>query len=184
MPHTLKLHPDSHCLAATGIEVEVARGRDGGLDFSYELTGTIGDLRLPAAAASGRADDLWRHTCFEVFVGGVDGAGYYELNFSPSTQWAAYWFSDYRHGMRRATEVGAPRIAVQIDAERYVLRAALQPAQFTRLRGDGEWRLGLAAVIEEMNGEISYWALAHPEGKADFHHGDGFVLQFAPAARA
>lgn len=38
-------------------------------------------------------------------------------------------------------------------------------------------RLGLSAVIEEKGGRKSYWALAHPPGKADFHHPDSFVCE-------
>jgi len=33
-------------------------------------------------------DELWQHTCFEAFIGTSSGAGYYEFNFAPSTQWA------------------------------------------------------------------------------------------------
>jgi hypothetical protein len=36
-------------------------------------------------------------------------------------------------------------------------------------------------VIEETNGNKSYWALAHPPGKADFHHADCFALEFPKA---
>jgi hypothetical protein len=43
------------------------------------------------------------------------------------------------------------------------------------------WRLGLSAVIEETSGRISYWALAHPPGKADFHHSDCFAHELPPA---
>jgi hypothetical protein len=32
------------------------------------------------------------------------------------------------------------------------------------------WEYGLAAVIEEEGAVKSYWALAHPPGKPDFHH--------------
>jgi hypothetical protein len=39
--------------------------------------------------------------------------------------------------------------------------------------------LGLSAVLEEANGRKSYWALAHPPGKADFHHADCFTLEFS-----
>jgi hypothetical protein len=46
---------------------------------------------------------------------------------------------------------------------------------------DGVWRLGLSAVIEETNGTISYWAVAHPPGKADFHHSDCFALELTAA---
>jgi hypothetical protein len=38
-------------------------------------------------------------------------------------------------------------------------------------------RAAVSAVIEQHDGAISYWALAHPAGKPDFHHRDGFVLK-------
>ena len=41
--------------------------------------------------------------------------------------------------------------------------------------------LGLSAVIEEADGNVSYWALAHPPGKPDFHHSDCLALEL-PAA--
>jgi hypothetical protein len=34
-------------------------------------------------------------------------------------------------------------------------------------------------VIEDDQGRISYWALAHPASKPDFHHRDGFALVLA-----
>jgi hypothetical protein len=37
--------------------------------------------------------------------------------------------------------------------------------------------LNVTAVIEEMNGQKSYWALAHPAAKPDFHNANGFVLE-------
>jgi 23S rRNA (guanine745-N1)-methyltransferase len=45
--------------------------------------------------------------------------------------------------------------------------------------GDGPLRLALTTVVELADGApgtLSYWALAHPAGKPDFHHRDGFVL--------
>jgi len=38
-------------------------------------------------------------------------------------------------------------------------------------------RLGLSAVVEDVDGILSYWALRHPLGKPDFHHADAFALQ-------
>jgi len=46
---------------------------------------------------------------------------------------------------------------------------------------DARWRLGLSALIEEPSGHKSYWALAHPPGKADFHHPDCFAHELFPA---
>jgi hypothetical protein len=175
MRQALKLHPDSHCTAAARIDVEVARPRPGHLVLRYIVTGAMGDLRLPPPAAPARVDGLWRHTCFEAFVGATPGAAYYEFNFAPSTQWAAYRFAGYRRGMSVADEVSAPGIEVQATAEGCAVQASLALDRLSGLPGGAPWRLGLSAVIEDGGGRISYWALAHPPGKADFHHPDGFA---------
>jgi len=46
----------------------------------------------------------------------------------------------------------------------------------SRLLPEHPEKLGLSAVIEEIDGTKSYWALAHPPGKPDFHHPDCFAL--------
>ena len=107
------------------------------------------------------------------------GGGYYEFNFAPSTQWAAYRFSSYRTGMSVATEISAPRIEVQSSPERYTLQAFLEWDRLPGLPPDAAWRLGLSALIEETSGRRSYWALAHPPGKADFHHSDCFAYELS-----
>ncbi len=175
MRQTLRLHPDSSCVAATRVEADIARPRPGSLVLSYVVSGRIADLRMPPVVAAARADELWQHTCFEAFVRPLAGPGYYEFNFSPSTQWAAYRFSGYRSGMAVATEIGAPRIEVRSTAESYTLHAALELDRLLL----PSWRLGLSAVLEETTGRKSYWALAHPPGKADFHHADCFALEFS-----
>lgn len=171
----LKLHPESRCDAVGAIEVEVARPQPSHLRLTYLVTGAIDALRLPAVTASARADELWRHTCFEAFVRAGSGLAYSEFNFAPSTQWAAYRFDGYRSGMTAAAEIPAPQIETKTEAGRYALTASLE------LPGDGTWHLGLSAIIEEAIGRKSYWALAHPPGKPDFHHSDCFALE-VPAA--
>jgi hypothetical protein len=143
------------------------------------VTGKIGDLRIPPVMDAVRTYELWRHTCFEAFVCASPGAAYYEFNFAPSTQWAAYWFSSYRIGMRVATEIRAPRIEVQSAPECYTLQVSLELDRLAGFPGDAKRRLGLSALIEDKNGDKSYWALAHPPGKADFHHSDCFAHEFS-----
>ena len=177
----LKLHPDLHCSAVNRIEVDVVRARPASLVLRYVVTGTIGNLRLPGRLPPARADELWRHTCFEAFVRALPSAAYHEFNFSPSTRWAAYRFSGYREGRSVASEIGAPDIDVQSNAESYQLAAALTLDGLASLPSDAIWRLGVSAVIEEASGAMSYWALAHPAGRADFHHSDCFAHEL-PAA--
>src|SRR5262245_61270225 len=178
MRQTLKHHPDSRSSSPTKIEVDVARPHPGHLVLRYIVTGTIGDLCLPRITASARAHELWKHTCFEAFIRDSRQPWYYELNFAPSTQWAAYRFDGYRSGMSVASEVRAPRIEVQSTPERYELQAALE---VPGLPSDADWRFALSAVIEETSGGKSYWALAHPPGQPDFHHSDCFALELAAA---
>jgi hypothetical protein len=183
MLQTLRLHPDSVCSAVNRIEVDVARPRAGCLTLAYVVTGRIGDLAMPAEAIAARTDELWRRTCFEAFIRSSPGAAYYEFNFAPSTQWAAYGFAGYRNGKREASEIKPPRITVEASSERYLLQASLElDPILPSVAGGGDgadalWRLGLSAVIEEANGDQSFWALAHPPGKADFHHPDSWVLE-------
>ena len=181
MRQPLALHPDSHCSAVTRIDVLAHRRGPGTLVVRYTVTGKINALQLPKVTASTRADDLWRHTCFEAFVRATSGNAYYEFNFAPSTQWAAYGFSEYRQGMHVVKEVRSPFIEAQSGEDRVTLQASLELDKLPDLPKDAVWRLALAAVIEEKLGGISYWALVHPPGKPDFHQYDCFTLELPPA---
>ena len=177
----LTRHPDTPCAVVRGIEVEVARPAPGRLALRYILVGATGDLVLPPPAETGRADGLWRHTCFEAFVGPLTGESYCEFNLAPSTEWAAYRFDGYRLGMAPA-DIAAPQITVKSTGDGLALTASLDLAR-TALPADAAWRLGLSAVIESVGGAISYWALAHPPGKPDFHHPDCFALELPAPLR-
>jgi hypothetical protein len=176
----LKLHPDSLCPAATRIDVDIAWPHAGRLALRYAVTGKVADLRLPPATSPTRAEELWQHTCFEAFVRSSAGDPYYEFNFAPSTQWAAYQFHGYRRGMRPASGISAAAIEVQTSPELLTLQASLELDQLSNLLRGAGWRLGLSALLEETNGRKSYWALAHPPGKPDFHHPDCFAHEFSP----
>jgi hypothetical protein len=168
----LKPHPDTPCEAVRSLTVEVARVDEPyNLALAYLVEGDISRLAIPKREAEVRTNGLWRHTCFEAFIRAPSGDGYWELNFSPSTRWAAYRFDSYRTGMADAA-VGGHWIDAHHSPEASELRAhMLLPSLPQPLV------LALTAVIEEANGAKSYWALKHPPGKPDFHHADGFTLE-------
>lgn len=177
------LHPSTPCEAVSKIEVEVERPRPAELRLRYLVTGSLADVRIPAPTASGRADELWKHTCFEAFARAADDT-YFEFNFAPSTRWAAYQFSGYRTGMKVAEELSAVAIAANSNDAQLGLNVSLALDSVAKLPANATWRLGLSAVIEETTGRKSYWALAHPRGKPDFHHSDCFVLTLPSASRS
>ena len=137
------------------------------LHVSFRVDGDLHRVIVPDPASPQRTDGLWRTTCLEVFV--QAGGGYYEFNLSPSGQWAGYRFDSYRQGMA-AADIGAPTLSTERDARGFRLTARME------LPRDADGRLALSAVIEQTDGAKTYWALAHPSDKPDFHHPDSFVL--------
>lgn len=167
-------HPDSPCDAVAAIEVDASRPAPNRLSLRFRATGTPAGVAIPAAAPPARTGELWRHTCFEAFLKAEGSEAYLEINLAPSGQWAAYLFDGYREGMREAPLAAPPAIA--FDAAEGALELSAELDLTGLLPPDAAWRLALTAVIEETVGRTSYWALAHPPGRADFHRDDGFAL--------
>ena len=163
----LRPHLDSPS-PVTGIEVDVSRIASDVLRLTYSIVGGLGDVAIPLPQAAARTDGLWRHSCFEAFLAAEPG--YYEFNFSPSSQWAAYRFDAHRSGMRDAMTADP---SVRWDAG--TLIATLH------LPADVIGPLGLSAIVEDRAGNRSFWALAHPPGEPDFHDAACFVADLPPA---
>lgn len=176
----LHCHPDTLCTAVENIKADIRWDQGGLLMVNYVLNGVVDQLRIPPDPSARGVEDLWEHTCFELFIGAKDDAEYYEFNFSPSGEWTAYEFRNYRDGgLLRADELDV-KIAVQRRAETLELSAVVLLTDLPGIRLDVCLSLGLSAVIEDLNGSLSYWALKHPPGKPDFHHADSFTLQIEP----
>ena len=180
MRYPLHPHPDSRAAPVASIEAEMSRPRPGVLALRYVVTGAIGELRLPPAAAPARGSELWRHTCFEAFLRAAPSGVYYELNFAPSLQWAAYRFTGYRAGMAPAA-IGAPKLIAQTSAQRYEFAATIALDHLDDLPTDTTWDVALTAVVETAAREKSYWSLAHAPGQPDFHHSVCFAARLNPA---
>lgn len=174
-------HPDTPCEAVTRIEVNLARAAPAALALRFVVTGDIAAVRWPEAVERARADDLWKHSCFEAFIRPKGGEAYYEINLSPSNRWAGYRFDRYREGMASPPGLALTHMTQRASASLYELVATLDLAGEDELTLDRAARLGLSAVIEELSGRKSYWALAHAPGKPDFHHPDSFASVLEPA---
>jgi hypothetical protein len=169
-------HPSTPAGPARAIRAEVEL-RGAALSLTYALGGDLERIRIPPPRAPIRADDLWLHTCFELFLRPAGGEAYFEFNFSPAGEWAAYRFDRYRSG-RTELEIPAPSIGGREGDALLVLWVTLEGLPAHR-----RWSLGLSAIVEDGEGERSFWALAHPAGDPDFHHPDCFALEFPAAER-
>jgi hypothetical protein len=174
----LRPHPSHARSPLRALSVSGALQANGRITLDYVLHGELLRLRLaPPASRPQRRDDLWRHTCFELFAQREGANDYLEFNFSPSGDWAAYRFDDYRSGQRHCEQhsvgitlhpLGSGQLRIQACAQ--LPAAALRAAEASR------WRFGPTAVIEGDDGTLSHWALHHGGAQPDFHAANGFAV--------
>ena len=178
-PLTLLCHPATPAPMVRLIEAQAAISTDGSLVLRYRLWGDIARLRLPETPSPERSDSLWQHSCFEAFIGAVGDTAYREFNFSPSGQWAAYAFTDYRQRDESFVTRQAPQICTRVFAGRLDMDVTLPPPS---LPSACRLQLALAVVVEAddiADGRHSYWALRHTAERPDFHRRDAFTLELA-----
>jgi hypothetical protein len=173
MKRSLIPHPTTPALAGRRIDVEVEARDPAHLRLVYRLYGPLPALPEPQTPV--RTDELWKTTCFELFVRPHGREGYTEFNFSPSSQWASYAFDGYRQGMREQPLATAPTISgvTAVDGPGYGIQVALDLTGVATL----PLTAAITAVIEERDGSKSYWSIAHPAAKPDFHDPACFVLE-------
>ena len=159
--HTLVLHPDCKPGPITAVSASVEPTADG-CGAEFRLPGEIGKIKVPEHAASMREDFLWKTTCFEIFWQPDGGDWYREFNLSPSSKWACYDFDDFRLNSRDGP-VRAIEVACTHSANELVLRANIS----SELHNPAQ--VALNAIVEDLDGNIQFWALAFPDGKPEFH---------------
>ena len=133
-------------------------------------------LVVPKFAGRGRADGLWKTTCFELFLKPSGGSAYCEFNLSPSERWAAYDFTAHRDGSTNRPGAREPDCSFRLGRAMAIFDAAIPRVQVP----DPPCAVGLTAVIEEEGGVLSYWALAHGDGPPDFHDPACFTASLGP----
>ena len=176
-------HPSSDAPTVTSVRAQLWQVAPRTLRLRYELQATAGGCEWPPpAAAPARRDGLWQHSCCELFLHAGGTPEYLEYNLAPCGDWAAYAFAGYREraaGSLQAALIAAPRIQagsagngdlLWLEAE-VELPVALLPGA----------RAGLCVVVESAPAHaLSYWALAHPRARPDFHDAAGHLLAIDP----
>ncbi|MEX1166205.1 MAG: DOMON-like domain-containing protein [Hydrogenophaga sp.] len=175
----LMCHPATPCSAALKVSASLAPRRTTSgweLQLVYQVTGDIQRLRLPALTEPSPADGLWAHTCFEAFFSEPGSqVAYRECNFSPSTQWAHYRFTDERVRDGDAAALALPVVqAPEVTANRLRLTASI-PIRPLHPSASA-LRCALTAVLELADGSLSYWAVHHSAPQPDFHARNGWVV--------
>ena len=159
--HDLVLHTECATGPITSVTASLTPNAQG-CTAKFRLHGDIGAVKIPEQAVPVREDFLWQTTCFEIFWQPDGGQWYREFNLSPSSKWACYDFDDFRLNSRDGPVEAIAVASAHGDSE-LVLRASIA----SDLRDPAQ--VALNAIVEDLEGNIQFWALAFPEGKAEFH---------------
>lgn len=177
--YPLVSHPAFPPLVIRSIEARVIGSDERWLRLRWRIEGSA-KILFPAFAGKGRADELWKTTCFEAYLQPQGGTAYVELNLSPSERWAAYDFTSYREGMSERPLPHEPTCAIRAGQDMAIFDAAIPVAGLP----DVACNLGLTAMIEEEGGRLSYWAMSHKGERPDFHDAACFAAKLEPPKRA
>ena len=158
---SLILHPECEAGPIQSVSAEIVGTKDG-CRARFRFGGDISAIRVPEPAAGERTDNLWQTTCFEIFWQPRGDAYYREFNLSPSSRWACYDFDSFREGMRDAP---VETMGISCTHDDQVLELEAEIASSLPVPAD----VALNAVVEDKQGNIQFWALAFPDGKAEFH---------------
>ena len=170
-------HPVHRPIAVNAVAVSLRMLDADALEITYRVAGRIAEIAVPSKQPARRSEGLWQHSCFEIFLGSPNGSSYLEFNFSPSSQWACYEFAGYRSGGTNREMLVRPVNQCECSARTIELTATVFLGQDWLLRMQ-PFRIGLAAVVEEASGALSYWALKHVTPQPDFHREQCWLLEF------
>ncbi|ELS02646.1 hypothetical protein Xen7305DRAFT_00023640 [Xenococcus sp. PCC 7305] len=148
---------------------------DNKLKLDYLLQGDLSQIVIPVSdEIPTRKDELWQTTCWEFFIGTANSSQYWEFNLATTGDWNVYRFSGYRQGMTEEKAFDALPFRLKKQTKSLTINLEINLDLIVEL--DKNLDIAITAVIESNNGELSYWALAHPEAIADFHHREGFII--------
>ena len=161
------------------INGQIRRGSKS-IDIEYNISDPYFDILWPRPVNPPlREDDLWQHTCFELFLAPWGMSDYWELNFAPSGNWNCYHFKAYRENQRRERSIYSSKIT-RIEIDNLTQRITASIPIVDRI-SKHTYSVGISAVIEDKSGTLHYYALTHTDaGKPDFHDKKSFMLTLGP----
>lgn len=165
---------------ATAPEIKIAgtiSRQDAQLKIQAQLTGNLAQILIPLPnPVPTRKFNLWEETCLEFFLRLQNTTEYWEFNLAPSGDWNVFHFLNYRQNLTEESAYSSLELAVSQlgDVLSLDLEIDLEPIIHSAPNLD----VAITTVIQNSNGELSYWALNHPTSVADFHHQDSFLISF------
>ncbi len=119
-----------------------------------------------------RQNDLWKSTCFELFLSELGEKSYWELNFSVDGAWNLYRFDEYRRPQPPKESLDFQLIDLQWEFSKLKIRLKI-PDHLKALEAC------LCSVIQLQSNELHYFSSYHVDSRSarpDFHRRENFTI--------
>jgi len=134
------------------------------LHLTFKLSGDIKHYKFPKTKKQERKDELWKESCFELFLATEDEEAYYEFNFSPTLAWNSYRLEYYRAEPKKIDEVELIEFEVKQTKETLLVEITLD---VQTLKFD---TYNLATILLNKQEEREFWSLKAKGDTPDFHN--------------
>ena len=140
--------------------------QDKNISINFTLTGEINPYIFNPPRLQTRKDELWKESCFELFLAHKNSPNYYELNISPSTEWNFYSFSDYKTDMKPNNYTSTPFITSSKSKNEFRLSFDIELDE--KILGDN-LIFNLAVILLDKNGTRHFYSINRKDGNVNFH---------------
>jgi len=132
---------------------------------TYEIRGELKNYIFNKAENKKRANELWRATCFELFIAPENSSNYWEFNISPTKAWNFYAFDSYKKSMREELLPSSPHIEIREEEMLYRCACSLS----FRLK-EKYYQFNLAVILLDNKDIRHFYTIYRKKGVADFHN--------------
>ena len=149
----------------------------GMLKVVYELSGDLDEVLLSKPLLNpARKMGLWESTCFEMFIKNAHDEQYLEFNVTSEYNWNVFNFPHKGARIKEFQGISNIGISGEITKDSFCLNYSIPLDKLPpKLWSTGNMKIGLSSVVETKEGDLSYWALSHPDKKPNFHHQESFT---------
>ena len=169
MKHFLKPYSKKNELTIEGI-LTLSSNK---ISLHFKITGVLKNYQFPQIDKLKRANELWKATCFELFLANSKTKIYYEINISPTLHWNIYRLETYRAEPKELIVSSEPLIEIREDEESYEIDFELECKELNLAEFD---QYNLAVILLNIENEREFWAVNLVGESPDFHDRGRFIF--------
>ena len=141
------------------------------ISLHFKISGAVKKYQIPLKENLKRANNLWKATCFELFLANSKTQSYYEINISPTLHWNIYRLETYRAEPKELISSSKPIIEIKEDEKSYEIDFELECKELDLVEFD---QYNLAVILLNKQNEREFWAVNPVGERPDFHDRGGF----------